>query len=166
MRHGKWSISHGDDSYFRLKAETVEQPFADAEHCSAGYTRGMIKILLVDDDPNIRRGVRMNLALESDLSIVGEAGDGWEALRLVRELQPDVVVMDIRLPSLDGLSAAERLHETQPRCAVVILTLYDEPSNRKRAEQIGVAAFVSKQKTDGELVKTIRKIILEKGENG
>lgn len=125
----------------------------------------MIKILLVDDDPNIRRGVRMNLALESDISIIGEAGDGWEALRLARELQPDVVVMDIRLPFLDGLSAAERLRASQPKCAVIILTLYDEPSNRKRAQQIGVAAFIPKQKTDGELVNAIRKITLERGEN-
>jgi DNA-binding NarL/FixJ family response regulator len=125
----------------------------------------MIKILLVDDDPNIRRGVRMNLALEPDFSVVGEAGNGWEALRLARELQPDVVVMDIRLPSLDGLSAAERLHKSQPQCAVIILTLYDEPSNRERAQQIGVAAFIPKQKTDGELANAIRKITLEKGEN-
>lgn len=125
----------------------------------------MIKILLVDDDPNIRRGLRMNLALESDFSVIGEAGDGWEALRLARELRPDVVVMDIRLPTLDGLSTAERLHKSQPQCAVIILTLYDELSNRVRAQQIGVAAFISKQKTDGELVNAIRKIISEKGEN-
>lgn len=125
----------------------------------------MIKILLVDDDPNIRRGVRMHLALEPDFSVVGEAGDGWEALRLARELQPDVVVMDIRLPLLDGLSAAERLRESQPKCMVIILTLYDEPSNRARAEQIGVAAFIPKQKTDGELVNAIRNGFLEKGEN-
>jgi len=125
----------------------------------------MIKILLVDDDPNIRRGVRMNLALEPDFSVVGEADDGWEALRLARELQPDIVVMDIRLPSLDGLSAAERLRQFQPQCAVIILTLYDEPSNRKHAEQIGAAAFIAKQKTDDKLVNVIRKIILERGEN-
>lgn len=124
----------------------------------------MIKILLVDDDPNIRRGVRMNLALESDLSIVGEAGDGWEALQLARELQPDVVVMDIRLPSLDGLSAAERLRQSQPQCAVIILTLYDESSNRERAEQVR-AAFIPKQTANGELVKVIRKVISEKGAN-
>ena len=126
---------------------------------SAGYTGDMIKILLVDDDPNIRRGVRMRLALEPDLSVVGETGDGWEALRLARELQPDVVVMDIRLPSLDGLSAAERLRQSQPRCGVVILTLYDEPSNRRRAEQIGVAAFIPKQGPDDRLVDAIRTSI-------
>lgn len=125
----------------------------------------MIKILLVDDDPNIRRGVRMRLALEPDFSVVGEAGDGWEALRLARELQPDVVVMDIRLPSLDGLSAAERLRSSQPSCAIIILTLYDEPFNRQRAEQVGAAAFIPKHKTDGQLVNTIRNVILDKGEN-
>ncbi len=107
----------------------------------------------------------MNLALESDFSVIGEAGDGWEALRLARELRPDVVVMDIRLPSLDGLSASERLRTSQPQCAIIILTLYDEPSNRERAQQIGVAAFIPKQKTDGELVNAIRKITLERGEN-
>jgi DNA-binding NarL/FixJ family response regulator len=125
----------------------------------------MIKILLVDDDPNIRRGVRMHLALEPDFSVIGEAGDGWEALRLARELRPDVVVMDIRLPSLDGLGAAERLHKSQPNCAVIILTLYDELSYRSRAGQIGVAAFIPKQKTDGELVSAIRKTTLGKGEH-
>lgn len=129
-----------------------------------GRLGGMIKILLVDDDPNIRRGVRMNLSLEPDFSVVGEAGDGWEALRLAREFQPDAVVMDIRLPSLDGLSAAERLRQSQPRCAIIILTLYDEPSNRQRAEQVGAAAFIPKQKTDGELANAIRRAILEKGE--
>jgi DNA-binding NarL/FixJ family response regulator len=123
----------------------------------------MIKILLVDDDPNIRRGVRMLLGLEPDLSVVGEAGDGWEAVRLARELQPDVVVMDIRLPSLDGLSAAERLLVSRPHCAVIVLTLYDEPANRQRAEQIGVSAFIGKQKTDGELVSAIRSATLKMG---
>ena len=73
--------------------------------------------------------------------------------------------MDIRLPSLDGLSAAERLRQSQLQCAVIILTLYDEPSNRQRAERIGVAAFVPKRKTDGDLANAIRNSILGKGEN-
>ena len=120
----------------------------------------MIKILLVDDDPNIRRGLRMLLAIEPDFSVVGEAGDGWEALRLARELQPDVVVMDIRLPNLDGLSAAERLKKSQPNCAVVVLTLYDEPINRKCAEKIGVTAFIGKEKSDGALENAIRNAVL------
>lgn len=120
----------------------------------------MIKILLVDDDPNIRRGLRMLLVMESDFSVVGEADDGWEALRLARELQPNVVVMDIRLPNLDGLSAAERLKESQPDCAVVILTLYDEPVNRERAQQVAVAAFIGKERSDGALVNAIRNAVL------
>lgn len=122
----------------------------------------MIKILLVDDDPQIRRGVRMHLALEADFSVVGEAGDGWDALRLAREFHPDVVVMDVRLASLDGLSAAERLRRSHPTCAVVILTLYDDSANRARAEQIGVAAFISKQEADVQLVTAIRNAISKK----
>ena len=117
----------------------------------------MIKILLVEDEPNVRRGIRMHLALEPDFTLVGEAGDGWEALRMAQQFQPDVVIMDLRLPGLDGLSAAERLLAAQPRCAVVILTLYDEPANREQAERVGVSAFIGKDKPGGALADAIRK---------
>lgn len=116
----------------------------------------MIKILLVDEQARIRRGVRMRLALEADFSVVGEAGDGWEALPLVRELNPDVVLTGLHLPNLDGIALTERLRRDFPACAVVILTLYDEPANRRRAAQAGAAAFVSKQAPDQDLVAAIR----------
>jgi DNA-binding NarL/FixJ family response regulator len=73
--------------------------------------------------------------------------------------------MDVRLASLDGLSAAERLRRSHPTCAVVILTLYDDFANRARAEQIGVAAFISKQEADVQLVTAIRNAISKKGEH-
>lgn len=123
------------------------------------YNFGMIKILLVDDDPNIRRGLRMLLGMEPDFSVVGEASDGWDALRLARELLPDVIVMDIRLPTLDGVSAAENLSKSRPNTKVIILTLYDDPANRGRAKQIGVAAFISKEKSDGALTDAIRSAV-------
>jgi DNA-binding NarL/FixJ family response regulator len=137
-----------------------ERPSPDVHFIPSRYTIRMIKILLVDDDPNIRRGLRMLLVMESDFSVVGEADDGWEALRLARELQPDVVVMDIRLPSLDGLSAAERLRASQPNSKVIILTLYGDPANRERAAQIGVADFIGKERSDGALVEAIRSAVL------
>ena len=116
----------------------------------------MIKILLVDEQARIRRGVRMRLALEADFSVVGEAGDGWEALPLVREPTPDVVPPGLPLPTLAGIPPPERLRSDFPACAVVILTLYDEPANRRRAAQAGAAAFVSKQAPDQDLVSAIR----------
>lgn len=116
----------------------------------------MIKILLVDEQPSIRRGVRMRLSLEPDLAVVGEAGDGWEALQLVRELRPDVVITGIRLPLLDGIALTERLHRDFPACAVVILSLYDDPANRQQAARAGAHSFISKQETNGELVTAVR----------
>ena len=100
----------------------------------------------------------MRLTVESDLSVVGEAGDGWEALRFVRELQPDVVVTGIHLPGMDGITLTERLRRDFPNCPVIILSLYDEPSNLKRAAKAGASAFVSKQKPDGELIEAIRLV--------
>jgi DNA-binding NarL/FixJ family response regulator len=119
----------------------------------------MIKILLVDEEASIRRGLRMRLNVETDFIVTGETGDGWEALRLVRELQPDVVVTGINLPGLDGIALTERVHRDFPNCAVIILSLYDEPSNRERAGRAGASAFVSKQKPDGELIEAIRSTV-------
>jgi two-component system, NarL family, response regulator NreC len=116
----------------------------------------MIKILLVDEEASIRRGLRMRLNVETDFIVIGETGDGWDALRLVRELQPDVVVTGINLPGMDGIALTERLRRDFPNCAVIILSLYDEPSNRERAAKAGASAFVSKQKPDGELTEAIR----------
>jgi DNA-binding NarL/FixJ family response regulator len=135
--------------------------FPDADFTASYYTAGMIKILLVDEQASIRRGLRMRLTVESDLSVVGEAGDGWEALRFVRELQPDVVVTGIHLPGMDGITLTERLRRDFPNCAVIILSLYDESSNLERAAKAGASDFVSKQKPDGELVQAIRKAVIK-----
>ena len=106
----------------------------------------MIKILLVDEQASIRRGVRMRLLLEPDFAVVGEASDGWEALGLVRELRPDVVVTGIRLPGMDGIALTERLRHDFPDCAVVILSLYDDPATQERAAK-RVLPFSSANKT-------------------
>lgn len=134
----------------------TNRPSPDAHFIATRYTVGMIKILLVDEEASIRRGLRMRLNVETDFIVTGETGDGWEALRLVRELQPDVVVTGINLPGMDGITLTERLRHDFPNCAVVVLSLYDEPSNRERALKAGASAFVSKQKPNGELVDAIR----------
>lgn len=105
----------------------------------------MIRVVLVDDEPTIRRALHMHLALEPDLAIVGEAGDGQEAIEMVRALKPDVVVMDIAMPELDGIATTASLRESVPGTAVVVLTLYGDRNNRARAREAGAAAFVEKQ---------------------
>jgi DNA-binding NarL/FixJ family response regulator len=116
----------------------------------------MITVLLVDDQAPVRAGLRMRLGLEPDLEVIGEAEDGLEALELVRALRPDVVVMDVEMPCMDGIAAAQALSTIAPYCAVVILSLYGNVCNRKRAEEAGVAAFVAKQGDVEELISAIR----------
>jgi DNA-binding NarL/FixJ family response regulator len=118
----------------------------------------MIKILLVDDQIMVRRGLRMRLALEPDLEIIGEAGNSREALDLTRVLNPDVIVMDIEMPDLDGISALRILRDEAPGCPVIILSLQDDVQNRARALASGAQAFLSKQGGASELVDTIRKV--------
>ncbi len=115
--------------------------------------------MLVDDQSTIRRGLRMSLALEPDFDVVGEASDGAEAVRLARDLSPDVVVMDLVMPNMDGLAAAEALRVAAPSTAVVLLSLYDNPLTRAKAEAADCAAFVGKHEGIGALIAAIRAAI-------
>ena len=119
----------------------------------------MIRVLLVDDQQNIRRGLRMRLGLEPDLTVVGEAGDGEAALRIAGLVAPDVVLMDVEMPVLDGISATASLRKTQPRCSIVMLSLYDDAQTRERAAAAGACAFVAKTKMDESLMSAIRAAI-------
>jgi DNA-binding NarL/FixJ family response regulator len=116
----------------------------------------MITLLLVDDDPIVRRGLRMRLALEPDLRIVGEANDGEEALARAEELRPDVVVMDVVMLHLDGISATAALRARLPQTRVVILSLHGDPDTRARAAEAGAVAFITKSNGAKELLVAIR----------
>ncbi len=122
----------------------------------------MIKILLVDENPIIRRGVRMRLALEPDFAIIGEASNGWEALEQVRELCPDVVVTGFRIKGMDGISLTQRLQNDFPTCAVIFLSIHDDPLTQRRAQEAGAAFFLSKHNPDGELVDAVRSTALNR----
>ena|SRR5690349_3238828 len=115
----------------------------------------MIRVLLVDDQPAIRQGLRMWLGLEDDLIIVGEAADGPAALALAPELQPDVVLLDVQMPGMDGIDTAHALRAVAPACAVVLLTLHGDTITRSRAAAAGVVVFVEKHEADVALVQAI-----------
>jgi DNA-binding NarL/FixJ family response regulator len=115
-----------------------------------------ILVLLVDDQPATRRGLRLRLAIESDITVVGEVGDGQSAVDLAGTLTPDVVVMDVTMPGMDGIAATRALRAAVPSSAVVILTLHDDAATRHRASLAGAAAFVAKHQPPSELLAAIR----------
>ena len=116
-----------------------------------------IRVLLADDQRRVRLGLRMLLELEPDIEVVGEAEDGAIALRLANELDPDVIVMDILMPVLDGIKATEAITARCSRCAVLIHTLHDDEGTRREARIVGATDFVSKQQGEDALVSAIRR---------
>jgi DNA-binding NarL/FixJ family response regulator len=118
----------------------------------------MIKLLIVEDQPDVRKGLQLLLAAESDLSVIGEASDGAAALDLAKSLNPDVVLMDVEMPHMDGIAATTALHLAQPQAAVIMLSIYDSALMRARARDAGAAAFVAKSAPADTLLKTIRQV--------
>lgn len=116
----------------------------------------MVRVLLADDEAVVRRGLRARLQLEPDLQVVGEARTGAEALRLAQMLEPDVVLMDVQMPDMDGIAATAALRRAVPRCAVVILSIHDDARTRARAQAAGAVAFVVKRGTTDALMGAIR----------
>lgn len=117
----------------------------------------MIRLLLVDDQPVVRKGLRMRLTMEPDITVVGEASTGEEALVLVRSLAPDIVLMDVEMPGMDGITTAEILRSNIPQSAVVMLSIYDDIHTRARAQAAGAAGFVEKRGAIEALLTTIRQ---------
>jgi len=116
----------------------------------------MIKILIADDHLIIRQGLRLILETETGFELVGEASDGSEALRLCRKLKPDVVLMDLRMPNMDGLTAIENLRTEQPEIAIVILTTFNEDELMLRGLRAGARGYLLKDTDRSTLFDTIR----------
>ena len=115
------------------------------------------RIVVVDDEPSIRRGLKIRLDTEHDLHVVGATATGAQALELVRELRPDLVLMDVRLPVVDGFDTTRALRRSFPSIPVVMLTLYDDATARQKAHEAGAAALLSKHDGDTALLHVLRQ---------
>src|SRR5439155_16581709 len=120
--------------------------------------RDRVSVLLVDDHALVRRGFRRILEDERDITVVGEASDGAEAIRLAQELRPQVIVMDCAMPGVNGLQATRQILEKQPQALVLMLSMHPEDTLVRQALAAGARGYVLKNAVDLELGTAIRRI--------
>ena len=116
----------------------------------------MTTVLLVDDHPVVREGLRGMIDAEHDLTVVGEAGSGAEAIALAESLRPDVILMDLRMPDVDGVTATERILAALPRTRIVVVTTYESDTDILRAVEAGAAGYLLKDASRAELAEAVR----------
>jgi DNA-binding NarL/FixJ family response regulator len=117
-----------------------------------------ISVLLVDDHALVRRGFRRILEDEEDIAVKGEASDGEEAVRLARQLKPDVIVMDCALPGMNGLAATRKILEHEPKAAVLMLSMHSEDTWVRQSLEAGARGYMLKNAVDLELITAIRRV--------
>jgi DNA-binding NarL/FixJ family response regulator len=120
--------------------------------------KGTVRIVIADDHPIVRDGLKKLLQLEDDFEIVGEASDGREVLERVQELDPDVLLLDLRMPNLDGLAALQALQQSNKRTRVIVLTASEDKNEFVQAMKLGCSGIVLKQTAPDLIVKSIRKV--------
>jgi two-component system nitrate/nitrite response regulator NarL len=120
--------------------------------------KATIRIVLADDHPIVRDGLKKLLQLEDDFEVVGEASDGREVIEKVQELDPDVLLLDLRMPNLDGLSALQAVQQTNKRTRVIVLTASEDKNEFVQAMKLGCSGIVLKQTAPDLIVKSIRKV--------
>ena len=118
----------------------------------------MIRVLLADDEAMIRVGVRAILATDPGIEVVAEAADGREAVELTLRFRPDIALLDIRMPRLDGLAAAQELRRVAPGTSLMMLTTFSEDEFIARALSLGVSGFVLKSGDPRELIAGVRAV--------
>lgn len=119
----------------------------------------MIRVLLVDDHALFREGLRALFASEEDIEVVGEARNGEEAMRKAFELTPDVVVMDILMPGVNGIEATRHIRATLPDVKVLVLSMYDDEEHMRRLLAAGASGFMLKRATSDQLVRSLRDVV-------
>jgi DNA-binding NarL/FixJ family response regulator len=131
--------------HYQRKTNMSEEPF-------------MIRILLVDDQQLLRQGIKLLLELEPGLQVVGEANNGQEALELFERLKPDVTLMDIRMPVLDGVAATQQLRQRWPDSKIIILTTFDDETYVFEGLRAGALGYLLKDVSSQELAQAIRTV--------
>jgi len=117
------------------------------------------RVLLADDHDLVRDGFHRMLGREADLEVVGEAADGREAVELCRSLKPDLVLMDVRMPEMDGLEATRKIKAAQPEVSVLVVTTYENPDYMLEAIKAGAAGYVLKDAPKRQLVDAVRRVL-------
>ena len=116
-------------------------------------------LLLADDHAVVRAGLRLLLDAQPDLKVVGEAGDGGTTLSLAAELQPDLILLDVNMPALNGLEVLPLLRKAAPNAKVLILTMHDDEGYLKQALRAGAAGYALKKAADSELIAAVRAVM-------
>jgi two-component system, NarL family, nitrate/nitrite response regulator NarL len=140
-----------------METEIMLAPINDSTE-GTEKRKATVRILIADDHPIVRDGLKKLLLLEDDFEIVGEASDGREVLERVQELDPDVLLLDLRMPNLDGLSALQALQQTNKRTRVIVLTASEDKNEFVQAMKLGCSGIVLKQTAPDLIVKSIRKV--------
>jgi len=118
-----------------------------------------VRIVISDDHPVVRKGLRMVIEEESDLRVIGEAGDGQAALALMRQLQPEIAIIDLDMPLLDGFAVTTELRKLEMAVRVIILTIHSEPDLLHRAMKLGACGYIVKESALVDIVNGIRSVL-------
>jgi DNA-binding NarL/FixJ family response regulator len=116
-------------------------------------------MLIVDDNPFVRIGLRLTLSEAEDLEVVGEAADGAEAIQRCRDLLPNLVIMDLRMPVMDGLQATTGIKAAHPGICVIVMSVVDVPEQRAQATAAGADAFLTKDAEPDEVLQEVRRVL-------
>src|SRR3972149_618335 len=118
----------------------------------------MIRVLLVDDQKLIRQGLRLLLEIEPDIQVEGQAADGVEAIQKVEALHPDVILMDVRMPGMDGVTATRELRQGFPAAKVIILTTFEDDETVFEGLKAGARGYLLKDISSEEMAEAVRKV--------
>jgi len=119
---------------------------------------GVIRVLIADDHPIVRKGIRALLATEADIEVVGEAADGKEAIEKAERLRPDIILMDLVMPGMDGIEAIRRITARQPETRILVLTSFAEDEKVFPALKAGALGYLLKDSSPEELVRAIHQV--------